>query len=96
VRLRGTDGDRQQPGALGDEIDPAGPAQDVPGAADPWVEPVVLHESDLGCADRPLTRGHEKGVVGRGSARPSTLTSTRSFKDATSPAMGSRSLVGNW
>ncbi len=96
MRLRGTDGNRQQPGALGDEIDPAGPAQDVPARPTRGWNLWFLHEPDLGGADRPLTRGHEKGVVGRDSARPSTLTSTRSFKNATSPAMGSRSLVGNW
>lgn len=38
VRLRGTDGNRSQPGALGAQVDPAGPAIDVPGAADPWVD----------------------------------------------------------
>ena len=38
VRLRGTDGNRQQAGALGAGIDPAGPAIDVIGAADPWVD----------------------------------------------------------
>ncbi|MEO6511208.1 MAG: PHP domain-containing protein [Nocardioides sp.] len=36
VRLRGTDGKRQQPGYLGAAIDPAGPQLDVVGAADPW------------------------------------------------------------
>jgi hypothetical protein len=36
VRLRGTDGKRQQPGFLGAAIDPAGPAIDVLGDADPW------------------------------------------------------------
>lgn len=38
VRLRGTDGNRQQPGALGADLDPAGPAVDVVGAADPWAD----------------------------------------------------------
>lgn len=38
VRLRGTDGNRQQPGFMGSAIDPAGPAIDVPGSADPWVD----------------------------------------------------------
>jgi hypothetical protein len=36
VRLRGTDGNRAAPGLLGASVDPAGPAQDVPGDADPW------------------------------------------------------------
>jgi hypothetical protein len=36
VRLRGTDGNRQQPGFLGAAIDPAGPQLDVVGDADPW------------------------------------------------------------
>ncbi|MFD7311062.1 PHP domain-containing protein [Promicromonospora sp. NPDC059942] len=36
VRLRGTDGKRSQPGYLGEHVDPAGPAQDVPGAVNPW------------------------------------------------------------
>ncbi|MFE2813790.1 PHP domain-containing protein [Streptomyces nigra] len=36
VRLRGTDGNRQQPGYYGAAIDPAGPAIDVAGDADPW------------------------------------------------------------
>jgi hypothetical protein len=35
-RVRGTDGNRTAPGLLGMDIDPAGPAQDVPGDADPW------------------------------------------------------------
>ncbi|MET8575995.1 PHP domain-containing protein [Streptomyces sp. NPDC005012] len=38
VRLRGTDGNRQQPGYLGPRIDPAGPAIDVVGDADPWLD----------------------------------------------------------
>ena len=38
VRLRGTDGNRTAPGALGAEIDPAGPAMDVLGDADPWLD----------------------------------------------------------
>lgn len=38
VRLRGTDGNRQQPGYLGAGVDPAGPALDVMGDADPWVD----------------------------------------------------------
>ena len=36
VRLRGTDGKRSQPGYLGADVDPAGPAQDVPGEVNPW------------------------------------------------------------
>jgi hypothetical protein len=36
LRVRGTDGNRAAPGLLGMDIDPAGPAQDVPGDADPW------------------------------------------------------------
>ncbi|MQY16154.1 hypothetical protein SRB5_63470 [Streptomyces sp. RB5] len=36
VRLRGTDGNRQQPGYHGAATDPAGPAIDVVGDADPW------------------------------------------------------------
>jgi PHP domain-containing protein len=35
-RIRGTDGNRTAPGLLGADIDPAGPARDVPGDADPW------------------------------------------------------------
>ncbi|MFT4083568.1 MAG: histidinol-phosphatase [Nocardioides sp.] len=38
VRLRGTDGNRQQPGYYGAAIDPAGPAIDVVGDADPWAD----------------------------------------------------------
>ncbi|WP_127783063.1 PHP domain-containing protein [Rhodococcus sp. X156] len=36
VRLRGSDGNRLAPGLLGAAVDPAGPAQDVVGDADPW------------------------------------------------------------
>ena len=36
VRLRGTDGNRSQPGLYGADVDPAGPAMDVLGDADPW------------------------------------------------------------
>jgi hypothetical protein len=36
VRVRGHDGNRTAPGLLGAGIDPAGPAQDVAGDADPW------------------------------------------------------------
>ncbi|RRS01207.1 PHP domain-containing protein [Glycomyces terrestris] len=36
VRVRGTDGKRSQPGYLGADVDPAGPALDVPGEVDPW------------------------------------------------------------
>jgi len=38
VRLRGTDGNRSAPGYLGAAVDPAGPAQDVLGDADPWAD----------------------------------------------------------
>ncbi len=38
VRLRGTDGNRSAPGYLGATVDPAGPAMDVVGAADPWTD----------------------------------------------------------
>ncbi|WP_199702677.1 histidinol-phosphatase [Jiangella rhizosphaerae] len=38
VRLRGTDGNRSQPGFLGAAIDPEGPALDVVGNADPWLD----------------------------------------------------------
>jgi len=38
VRVRGTDANRSQPGYLGAGIDPAGPAIDVVGDADPWVD----------------------------------------------------------
>ncbi|PZF81915.1 PHP domain-containing protein [Jiangella anatolica] len=38
VRLRGTDGNRSQPGFLGAAIDPEGPAIDVVGNADPWID----------------------------------------------------------
>lgn len=36
LRLRGTDGNRTAPGALGATVDPAGPAMDAAGDADPW------------------------------------------------------------
>ncbi|MFD0207694.1 PHP domain-containing protein [Streptomyces hirsutus] len=36
VRLRGSDGNRTAVGAMGAEVDPAGPAIDVVGDADPW------------------------------------------------------------
>jgi hypothetical protein len=36
VRLRGTDGHRSAPGLRGAAVDPAGPAVDVVGSADPW------------------------------------------------------------
>ncbi|NED99541.1 PHP domain-containing protein [Phytoactinopolyspora halotolerans] len=36
LRIRGTDGKRSQPGFLGADIDPAGPAMDVPGEVNPW------------------------------------------------------------
>ncbi|GGV72188.1 histidinol-phosphatase [Streptomyces griseoloalbus] len=36
VRLRGTDGNRSAVGAMGAQVDPAGPALDVVGDADPW------------------------------------------------------------
>lgn len=38
VRLRGTDGNRTAPGLLGAAVDPAGPAMDVVGDADPWLD----------------------------------------------------------
>ncbi|WP_028660518.1 histidinol-phosphatase [Nocardioides insulae] len=38
VRLRGTDANRSQVGYLGDDVDPAGPAIDVVGDADPWTD----------------------------------------------------------
>jgi hypothetical protein len=36
LRLRGTDGKRTAVGAHGAAVDPAGPAMDVVGNADPW------------------------------------------------------------
>jgi hypothetical protein len=36
VRVRGTDGKRRQPGYLGADVDPAGPAIDVLGKVNPW------------------------------------------------------------
>ncbi|MHB9860255.1 PHP domain-containing protein [Streptomyces sp. YIM S03343] len=36
VRLRGTDGNRSAVGIMGASVDPAGPAMDVVGDADPW------------------------------------------------------------
>jgi hypothetical protein len=36
LRLRGTDGNRTAPGLMGASVDPAGPAIDVVGDADPW------------------------------------------------------------
>ncbi|MGX1134070.1 hypothetical protein RKD49_006260 [Streptomyces glaucescens] len=38
VRLRGTDGNRTAVGAMGAAVDPAGPALDVVGDADPWLD----------------------------------------------------------
>ncbi|OLF18458.1 PHP domain-containing protein [Actinophytocola xanthii] len=38
LRVRGTDGNRSAPGYLGAAVDPHGPAIDVPGNADPWVD----------------------------------------------------------
>ncbi|QNE19759.1 histidinol-phosphatase [Kribbella qitaiheensis] len=38
VRVRGSDGNRSQPGYLGAAIDPQGPALDVVGDADPWTD----------------------------------------------------------
>jgi hypothetical protein len=38
LRLRGTDGNRSAPGFLGAAVDPAGPAMDIIGAADPWTD----------------------------------------------------------
>ncbi|MGW1210139.1 PHP domain-containing protein [Streptomyces sp. NPDC002499] len=38
VRLRGSDGNRSAVGALGAAVDPAGPAIDVVGSADPWLD----------------------------------------------------------
>ncbi|MFC7532134.1 PHP domain-containing protein [Actinoplanes sp. GCM10030250] len=36
LRVRGTDGNRTQPGLLGTAVDPYGPQLDVAGSADPW------------------------------------------------------------
>ena len=38
VRVRGTDGNRSQPGHLSAAIDPRGPQLDVIGDADPWAD----------------------------------------------------------
>jgi hypothetical protein len=38
LRVRGTDGNRSQPGLLGASVDPHGPQLDVVGAADPWAD----------------------------------------------------------
>jgi hypothetical protein len=38
LRVRGTDGNRSQPGLLGAAVDPHGPAMDVVGDADPWAD----------------------------------------------------------
>lgn len=38
VRVRGTDGNRSQPGYLGADVDREGPAIDVKGDADPWLD----------------------------------------------------------
>jgi hypothetical protein len=38
VRVRGTDGRRGAPGLMGADVDPSGPAIDVIGAADPWLD----------------------------------------------------------
>jgi hypothetical protein len=36
LRVRGTDGNRTQPGLMGAAVDPYGPALDAVGNADPW------------------------------------------------------------
>jgi hypothetical protein len=36
LRVRGTDGNRSQPGLMGASVDPYGPQLDVVGSADPW------------------------------------------------------------
>ncbi|SDT67437.1 PHP domain-containing protein [Actinoplanes derwentensis] len=36
LRVRGTDGNRTQPGLMGASVDPYGPQLDVAGSADPW------------------------------------------------------------
>ncbi|PRY23955.1 histidinol-phosphatase [Pseudosporangium ferrugineum] len=38
LRLRGTDGNRTQPGLMGPAVDPNGPRLDVIGDADPWAD----------------------------------------------------------
>ncbi|MFY1699379.1 MULTISPECIES: PHP domain-containing protein [unclassified Solwaraspora] len=38
LRVRGTDGNRSAPGYLGAAVDPAGPAMDLEGSADPWTD----------------------------------------------------------
>ncbi|HEX8495836.1 MAG TPA: histidinol-phosphatase, partial [Actinomycetales bacterium] len=38
VRVRGTDGNRTATGLRGARVDPVGPAADVKGDADPWVD----------------------------------------------------------
>ena len=38
LRLRGTDGNRTQPGLMGAAVDPYGPQLDVIGSADPWAD----------------------------------------------------------
>ncbi len=38
LRVRGMDGKRTAPGLLGAAVDPVGPAMDLPGNADPWVD----------------------------------------------------------
>jgi hypothetical protein len=38
LRLRGTDGNRTQPGLLGAAVDPHGPQRDALGDADPWAD----------------------------------------------------------
>jgi hypothetical protein len=38
LRLRGSDGNRSAPGYFGANVDPAGPAMDVLGNADPWTD----------------------------------------------------------
>ncbi|GAA1390156.1 hypothetical protein GCM10009661_81120 [Catellatospora chokoriensis] len=38
LRVRGTDGNRSAPGLMGAGVDPSGPATDVIGAADPWLD----------------------------------------------------------
>jgi hypothetical protein len=38
LRLRGTDGNRSQPGLMGAAVDPLGPQLDTIGDADPWLD----------------------------------------------------------
>lgn len=53
VRVRGTDGKRSAPGYHGAAVDPAGPAMDVVGQADPWEDLWFYSNPIFAKTDRP-------------------------------------------